>query len=62
MTEFSLSQYVEKHGQTETASRLGLTQGAIWQMLKSERKIVVTELKNGEVEGWERKPIGNKNK
>lgn len=62
MTEFTLLQYVDKHGQTETGSRLGLTQGAIWQMLKSDRAIVVTELENGEIEGWERKPIGNKDK
>jgi len=62
MTEFTLLQYVDTHGQTETANRLGITQGAVWQMLKSGRSILVTESDDGRVEGWERKPVGNKNK
>ena len=62
MTEFTLLKYVDTHGQTETANRLGITQGAVWQMLKSGRSILVTESDDGEVQGWERKPVGNKNK
>jgi predicted DNA-binding protein (UPF0251 family) len=60
MTEFTLSQYVDTHGQTETASRLGITQGAVWQMLKSGRSILVTESKDGTVEAWERKTVGKR--
>lgn len=43
MIKKSLAEYVDIHGQTETARRAGLTQGAIWQMLRSGRKIYVTE-------------------
>lgn len=41
--ETTLEQYVKLHGQTETARRVGLTQGAIWQMLASSRQIMVVE-------------------
>jgi hypothetical protein len=43
MKQKSLAEYVEIHGQTETAKRAGLTQGAIWQMLRDGRRIFVTE-------------------
>ncbi|MEM1191529.1 MAG: Cro/CI family transcriptional regulator [Pseudomonadota bacterium] len=43
MEKRSLQDYVEEHGQTTTARRAGLTQGAIWQMLNSDRQIFVDE-------------------
>jgi hypothetical protein len=57
MTQKTLSEYVEIHGQTETARRAGLTQGAIWQMLQRDRKVLVTENGDGTVLLEERKPI-----
>lgn len=60
MKEKSLQQYVEKYGQTETAKRLSVTQGAVWQMLKSNRIIKVVEHKNGRIEAYERKPIAKR--
>lgn len=55
--ETELAKYVELHGQTETGRRVGLTQGAIWQMLKSSRIIYVIE-KDGKTILEERKPLG----
>lgn len=59
MNEITLKMYVDTHGQTETAKRLGLTQGAVWQMLKSSRQIQIRESDDGSVSwAYERKPIG----
>lgn len=55
--ETKLATYVEKHGQTETGRRVGLTQGAIWQMLRDGRNIFVIE-KGKTVYLEERKRIG----
>lgn len=52
-----LSKYVDEHGQTETARRTGLTQGAIWQMLRAGRKVYVTDEENGFATLEERRPI-----
>ena len=57
MTQKTLSEYVEAHGQTETARRAGLSQGAIWQMLQAGRRVFVTEMGDGTVELEEIKPI-----
>ncbi|TNE87037.1 MAG: Cro/Cl family transcriptional regulator [Gammaproteobacteria bacterium] len=38
-----LNKFVAAHGQTETARLVGLTQGAIWQMLRSGRNICVVK-------------------
>jgi hypothetical protein len=43
MKKTPLSEYVNEHGQTATAKRAGLSQGAIWQMLQSERQIFVLD-------------------
>lgn len=43
MEKRSLHDYVREHGQTATADRAGLTQGAIWQMLESDRQIFVDD-------------------
>lgn len=59
MTEIQLKDYVAQHGQTETAKRLGLTQGAVWQMLQSSRAISILVEESGAVGfAYERKPIG----
>jgi hypothetical protein len=47
MKQISLEEYVELHGQTETARRAGLTQGGIWQMLQAGRRIFVKERADG---------------
>jgi predicted DNA-binding protein (UPF0251 family) len=57
MTQITLSEYVELHGQAETARRAGLSQGAIWQMLRAERRVFVTETGDGTVTMEEVKPI-----
>lgn len=43
MDRRTLIDYVNEHGQTTTARRAGLSQGAIWQMLKSSREIYVID-------------------
>lgn len=58
MNEIPLSEYVEKHGQTQTAIGLGVSQGAVWQMLQNERCIFVVESESGHISAYERKPIG----
>jgi len=57
MTQKTLAEYVSAHGQSETARRAGLSQGAIWQMLKSDRKVYVTEQDDGTVALEEVRPI-----
>lgn len=56
MKDIPLTEYVELHGQGETARRLGITQGAVWQMLRANRQIYVKEALT--VEAYEVKPIG----
>jgi len=59
MKESTLIEYVSRHGQTSTARALGLTQGSVWQMLKSGREVVIREADEGMVTfAFERKPIG----
>ncbi len=41
MEKIPLAQYVKQHGQTGTANHVGLTQGAIWQMLQNQRCVDV---------------------
>lgn len=57
MEQKTLSEYVSEHGQSETARRAGLTQGAIWQMLKTKRRVLVTDNGDGTVALEELKPI-----
>ena len=54
----SLGKYVFEHGQTKTAQQLGLTQGAIWQMLRDGRHVYITEQSNGKLLAFELKIIG----
>ena len=60
MSSVTLSKFVEEHGQTKAGEMLGVTQGAIWQMLKAERKVYVREIFPGQFEAEEVKPIGRK--
>ena len=57
MKTLELVDYVALYGQTRTAQRVGLTQGSIWQMLKSGRNIAVIETSDG-IFLEERKRIG----
>lgn len=58
MNEKPLHKYVEEHGQTETARRLDVSQGAVWQMLKSGRDITIVDNGDGSISAYEKKPIG----
>lgn len=58
MNEIPLHQYVDTHGQTATARQLGVTQGAVWQMVKSKRLIFVVEHPGGEISAYEKKQLG----
>ncbi len=60
MTERTLADYVEEHGQTATALELGITQGAVWQMLRAQRAIFVVKLPGGQLEAFEKKPVGRR--
>ena len=58
MKETTLEKYVQQHGQTATAKDLGLTQGAVWQMLRAKRAVFVYQNSNGQLEAFEKKPVG----
>jgi len=58
MSEITLNEYIEIHGQTATAKKLGITQGAIWQMVKNGRDITVVDVGDGEIKAYEKKYIG----
>ena len=55
----SLAEFVREHGQTEAGRLLGVTQGAIWQMLEKGRRVYVREVIPGRYEAEEIKPIGH---
>lgn len=59
MDQTPIHDYVDLHGQTETAKRLGITQGAIWQMLNDKRKIFIVVGDDGGISyAYEQKPVG----
>lgn len=58
MTKIPLTEYLKQKTQAEVASEIGLTQGAIWQMVRSRRRIELTIHDDGRVEAHEIKPIG----
>lgn len=60
MTEQTLNEYLSDKTQAQVAADLGVTQGAIWSMLRSRRRIMVCTHENGEVEAYEIKPVGRK--
>lgn len=55
-----LKDFLEGRTQPEVAPLLGVTQGAISHMLKSERKIYVENLPDGSFQAYEIKPIGKR--
>lgn len=60
MKEISLADYVEQHGQTETAKHLNITQGAVWQALERGRNVKVIVHEDGCIEGVEIKAFGRR--
>lgn len=58
MNEISLSDFVAENGQKRTADMLGVTQGAVWQMLNSDRLITVVISDKGAISAFEKKPVG----
>ena len=60
MSKTPLDDYQRAHGQSATARAVGVTQGAIWQMLKSKREIYVVEHDDGTVELQEIKILARK--
>lgn len=62
MKEISLEEYVKGLTQGVTAKRIGVSQGALSQMLSSERKIFVQLMGDEVVDVYEIKPVGPKRK
>lgn len=57
-----LREYVKGKSQVEVAETLGVTQGAISQMLLSGRDVRVVFDRNGKAEGYELRRIGSRRK
>lgn len=55
--DIHISEFVKTRTQHEVAVIMGLTQGAVHQMLKSERDIYFKDLGNGRFECYEVKKI-----
>ncbi len=53
MQKITLSEFIEKHGQTGAAEMLGLTQPSIRKAMLSGREIYVTEHDDGTVSAQE---------
>ena len=58
MKKTPLSMFVDTHGQTVTGKLIGMTQGGVWQALKSKREIIVVENDDGSYHAYEKKLIG----
>jgi DNA-binding transcriptional ArsR family regulator len=57
MKRIPLSEYVSEHGQTKTATDLGMYQSAVSKALKSGRNVTVLVYENGKVEAEEHRPF-----
>jgi predicted transcriptional regulator len=59
-TRYELSDYLNRPGKTQVslAKAVGLTQGAVFQMLRSDRSIFVIEREDGSLALEEVKTIG----
>ena len=55
MTPIQLQEFVERHGQEETAKALGSSQAAISKAVRSGRIILVSEIQPGLFQGLELK-------
>ena len=58
MQKIPLNEYLERKTQAEVAAEIGVTQGAVWQMVRAGRKIELTIHDDGRVEAHEIKPLG----
>ena len=58
MDKITLKDFVSKHGQKSAGQLIGVTQGAVGQMLQNRREIYIIENAD-RLEAWEWKPIGN---
>lgn len=58
MNRIPIADYVGMHGQQNTATKLGLTQGAISKMLRVGRNVFVIEQVDGSIEAIEERPVG----
>tara|TARA_Y100000815_G_scaffold147200_1_gene133157 strand:+ start:1690 stop:1911 length:222 start_codon:yes stop_codon:yes gene_type:complete len=55
-----LEKFAAGRSQDETAAALGVTQGSVSQMLKSDRVIWVRQLPGGRYQAYEVKPVGRR--
>ena len=58
MYKITLKDFVAKHGQRGAGELIGVNQSAVGQMLNNKRDIYIFERDDGQIETWERKPIG----
>lgn len=58
MRKITLIDYLKEKTQGEAAKDIGVTQGAIAQMVSSARKIELTIYDDGRIEAHEIKPLG----
>lgn len=58
MQKMSLTEYLSTRKQADVAADIGVTAGAVWQMVRSGRQIDVTIHDDGRVEAHEIKPLG----
>lgn len=61
MITMTLQDYLKEKTQSELAEAIGVTQGAVWQMVRSGRNIEITINDDGTVTAHEIKPIGRRN-
>lgn len=57
MKEIPLSKFCERHSQSEAARLIGRTQGAVSQMLKAGRDVVIVDHGNGRFSAYERRAL-----
>ena len=60
MTKIKLADYLEAKTQAEFAEEIGVTTGAVWQMVRSGRNIEVIISNDGTVSAHEIKPVGRR--
>lgn len=58
MRKIPLTEYLKQKTQAEVASEIGVTQGAVWQMIRAGRQVELTLHDDGRVEAHEIKPLG----
>lgn len=57
MKRIPLSEYVSEHGQTKTATDLGMYQSAISKALKQKRNVTILVYEDGRVKAEEHRPF-----